>query len=354
MSPIISVIIPVYNVEMHLKKCLDSVLGQTLNDIEVIAINDGSTDNSLNILQQYSSKDARLKVINQPNQGVSAARNRGMKYAKGEYLGFIDSDDYIELKMYEELYKYAKKYGCDIVVTNVLDEDMNDSKVSLNFVEGFTAINHDQMDDFLKDHFFQFGHAVWNKIFKRRLIEDNHILFHDYREVSSEDMLFNLSVVSCASNMYYLNQPFYHYVLHQNSLTKSQQAMSNMTERCKQTITLVDHYYKDKLIEIPMFIEYLTYTELLKGVAHTTYEAKSIKNTITLYSQLESFQKTLRRQVLSNDLSSYFMNEKGHYSKLYQGFDRVFSLLCLSKCYTLASYLHLLRLKRAQKIVKES
>ena len=104
--PKISVIIPVYNVEKYLPKCLDSLINQTLSDIEIICINDCSTDNSLEILEEYASKDERIKIIDlKENQGAAAARNKGLEIAKGEYLGFVDPDDYVDLNFYEELYK---------------------------------------------------------------------------------------------------------------------------------------------------------------------------------------------------------------------------------------------------------
>ena len=102
----ISVVVPVYNVEKYLKECIDSIINQTLEDIEIICVNDGSTDSSLEILNNFAEQDNRIKVITQSNQGLSAARNTGIKYANGEYISFIDSDDYIDTSLYETLVKY--------------------------------------------------------------------------------------------------------------------------------------------------------------------------------------------------------------------------------------------------------
>lgn len=115
----ISVIIPVYNVEQYLRECLESVINQTLSELEIICINDGSTDSSLDILREYEQKDNRIIVINQENEGVAATRNVGISLAKGEYISFIDSDDYIDLDFYEKLYNAAKKYKADIACTNL-------------------------------------------------------------------------------------------------------------------------------------------------------------------------------------------------------------------------------------------
>ena len=118
--PAISVIVPIYNVEPYLSQCLDSIISQTLADIEIICVNDGSTDNSLQILQKYAAQDNRIKIINQPNQGLSAARNSGIDVATGEFIGFVDSDDYIAPDFYETLYTVAKKYKANIAASNII------------------------------------------------------------------------------------------------------------------------------------------------------------------------------------------------------------------------------------------
>ena len=115
----ISVIIPVYNVEEYLRECLDSVINQTLSDLEIICINDGSEDSSLEILKEYEAKDKRITVIDKKNEGLSATRNLGISLAQGEYISFVDSDDYLDLNFYEKLYHSAKKYDADIACANL-------------------------------------------------------------------------------------------------------------------------------------------------------------------------------------------------------------------------------------------
>ena len=353
MNPKISVIIPVYNVEKHLEKCLSSILNQTLDSLEVIAINDGSTDRSLEILEHFSNQDQRLKVINQVNQGVSAARNKGLSLAQGEYIGFVDSDDYIEDTMYEKLYECVNQYNCDVVVANVFDETSESSTVSLDFETGKVEVVYNQMDKFLKEHFFKFGHAVWHKLFRRQLIEENQLKFYSYQEVSSEDMLFNLFILSCAETIYYLNEPLYHYVIHESSLTKSHHAKCNMVLRSQKTIQLVQNQYHLKQIRIPIFLDYLTYTELLRSLSKSPSRINSLKQAIRQYSELQTFKSTMKRLSSSQVFKEYFINEKGSYSKLYEGFDRIFSWLCLCQCYYLAANLHSIRLKRANRLIKE-
>lgn len=114
-SPKFSIIIPIYNVEDYLSKCLDSVIEQTLMDIEIICVNDGSKDKSLNILQQYSNNDNRIRIISKENGGLSSARNAGLKVAKGDYICFLDSDDYAEPNLCERLYTEILEYKPDII-----------------------------------------------------------------------------------------------------------------------------------------------------------------------------------------------------------------------------------------------
>ena len=107
--PKISILVPIYNVEKYLRECLDSILNQTLKDIEIICINDGSTDSSLEILNEYSSKDSRVKIINKANSGYGASMNKGLEAASGEYIGIVESDDFIKTTMFEDLYNIAEK-----------------------------------------------------------------------------------------------------------------------------------------------------------------------------------------------------------------------------------------------------
>ena len=132
----VSVVIPVYNVEDYLEECLDSIVNQTLKDIEIICINDGSSDNSLRILENYAEKDSRIKVFSQENSGLSASRNQGIKLSQGEYVYFIDSDDYLELEALEELYNMSKALDLDILIFKLINfDDGSHKKYTSNYYE---------------------------------------------------------------------------------------------------------------------------------------------------------------------------------------------------------------------------
>ena len=124
----LSVIVPVYNVENEIKKCLDSLISQTIKNIEIIVVDDGSTDNSPVLVDQYSKQYNNIRVIHQSNRGLSGARNAGLNVASGEYISFIDSDDYVDLNMFKTMVEYAEKYDADIAVCGRIDEYPDPSK----------------------------------------------------------------------------------------------------------------------------------------------------------------------------------------------------------------------------------
>ena len=171
----ISVIIPVYNVEAYLKECLDSFLNQELKEIEVICVNDGSTDNSLNVLKEYQQKDSRVIVINQENKGQGEARNVGIDASRGEYLFFADPDDYIEENSLSKLYSYARENNSNIVWFNykIVHEYSGETKEYI--FPNYLLAEKDDPKDFekiaiknIKKNFYIFGGAVWNRICQKQ------------------------------------------------------------------------------------------------------------------------------------------------------------------------------------------
>lgn len=163
----VSVIVPVYNQEKRLHRCMDSLVNQTLNDIEFIVINDGSTDGSLEIINEYKKKyPKKIKVITRENRGISATRNEGLSVAKGKYIGFVDSDDYIELDMYEKLYNKIEQEKCDIVICNYkMFYENSDEVIYKNLNLKFKNTTLDKMPNLV----YKIDYSPWNKIYKREL-----------------------------------------------------------------------------------------------------------------------------------------------------------------------------------------
>ena len=203
--PKISVIIPVYNVEQYLERCLDSVAGQTLKDIEIICINDGSTDGSLKILENYAAKDNRIKVINQENKGAAVARNAGLEIAAGEYLGFVDPDDNIDLNFYDVLYNLAKDENADIAKGNCFRANLDRN----TYIEPLNEAIHKNK--------FAFKHDWWSAIYKASMIFENNINFPP-ECIKGQDGVFLIGAVLNANKIVLNDNTFYHYYRRTGSL----------------------------------------------------------------------------------------------------------------------------------------
>ena len=222
MQPKVSVIIPVYNVEKYLRQCLDSVVNQTLKDIEIICIDDGSTDNSLNILKEYAQKDNRIKIISKKNGGLSSARNAGLKFATGEFVGFVDSDDYIERETYENAYEIVYKYNVDIVNwgANIIAEDNNYDTQMVKDAQKYHKIKLIGLFNWSYELYNYTTVTVWNKIFRLNLIKQYDISFPE--KLLHEDHEFITKYILHSSKVYYINQYYYNYIQRKNSIMGQQ------------------------------------------------------------------------------------------------------------------------------------
>ena len=205
--PKVSVIIPVYNAKDYLRRCLDSVCNQTLKDIEIICVNDCSTDSSIDILNEYAEKYPNIKVINcKVNGGESVARNIGLDNATGEYLSFVDNDDEIDLDFYEKLYIKAKEKGADIAKgeVHIVDYDKKETYGNLN-----KKIREN-------NGLLFFAYHWWTAIFKTSIIKDNHINFMAGYPLGG-DVLFLNKVVLASNSIALVDDTFYHYYRRENS-----------------------------------------------------------------------------------------------------------------------------------------
>ena len=208
--PKVSVIVPVYNVEKYLRKCLDSVVNQTLEDIEIICIDDGSTDSSGAILDEYAQKNKRIKVIHKKNEGQSIARNIGINLAQGEYIGFVDSDDWISTGFYEKLYSEAIKYGADISITSI------DRIYSENNIKKLINIQeHKQSSDLLEKFALASlpkNNYVVNKIYKTDFLRMNNLFF--IPGIFWEDMRWTPIVIEKVAKVVTVPGECYYYFAH--------------------------------------------------------------------------------------------------------------------------------------------
>lgn len=215
----ISVVIPVFNTEKYLKECLDSILGQTFSDIEVLCIDDGSDDNSLEILNEYRIKDKRVQIFKTNHKGSGGARNVGLKEAKGEYIIFLDSDDFFELNMFEEMYNKAEETKSDITICNYDTFDINNNKFLKTTYQIFPKnffekeyFNHNQLQE---DIFNYFNNAAWNKLYRLSFLKEENIEFQEIKRTN--DLYFTKVSLLLAKRLSGVDKDFVHYRIGQNS-----------------------------------------------------------------------------------------------------------------------------------------
>ena len=245
MNKLLSIIIPVYNGEKYIEKCLDSVLSQTYSNIEIIIINDGSTDNSYQLLQKYAKKDHRILLFNQKNIGSSLTRNNGIKYAHGEYITFIDIDDYIEKDAYE---KVMSKLQDDIdIACFSVSCDYTKENYSINKIlkSGIYPKDEAVKELFNKDIF----NALWNKIYKASLIKEKDYFPYEFNQ--GEDLVFNCKVFKQANKILLLDDIVYHYIYQENATM-----ISSFTKNNDLVLKNKQKYVFDLLSDIDMQIYY--------------------------------------------------------------------------------------------------
>ncbi|MBR1795868.1 glycosyltransferase family 2 protein [Candidatus Saccharibacteria bacterium] len=209
-QPRLSILIPVYNAEPFLRECLDSVKQQTFTDFEAICVNDGSTDGSLQILKEYASQDPRLKIIDKANSGYGDSLNQAIKQAKGDYIGIVEPDDYIEPNMFEVLYSFARQTRADIVKASFYHYY---GKTGKNQPENmfFRGENNQLINPKKTQSVFLVSPTIWSAIYRREMLLKNQIEFLPTPGASYQDIGFAFKTFACAETVFCSNLPLYHY-----------------------------------------------------------------------------------------------------------------------------------------------
>ncbi|MBY0124241.1 glycosyltransferase [Bacillus sp. S/N-304-OC-R1] len=290
--PKVSIIIPVYNSEKFLINCLDSVVNQTFNDVEIIVINDGSTDGSLKILEYYAGEYSKIILLDQDNVGYSSTVNRGLNIANGDYIAFVDGDDYIELDMIEILYKEAAANDLDLAVCNWDRVDAYGNFLSYN--------DHSQFDNkFLTKkevirEFFLNGKEMiegytWNKLIKRSLLNDFNIRFP---KINYSDIPTMFKVLTKVNKCKYINKPLYHYV--QNHTSISHTINANNAKGFINAVQMINSILLEENLMLDFedayfvyksnafFSEYSVYREQMKSSKEVQSLFKGILQPITI------------------------------------------------------------------------
>ncbi len=233
--PKVSVIVPIYNVEKYLEKCINSLLSQTLEDIQIILVNDGSKDNSGTIAKKYAERNKdKVIYVEKENGGLSDARNYGLKYATGDFVAFLDSDDYIAKNAYEEMYNKAIEENADYVECDFIWEYPNKAKID----KQYKYQNKKEMLSFVRV-------VAWNKLIKRSLIIEHNLEFP--KGLRYEDVEFTYKLIPYINKFAYVDKPFIHYVQREGSIANVQ------NERTAEIFTVLDEviefYKKNNIYE---------------------------------------------------------------------------------------------------------
>lgn len=247
MNPVISIIVPVYNVEKYLDRCLKSLVSQSLKNIEIILVDDGSPDECPVLCDHYAASDNRIKVIHKKNAGLGMARNSGLDVAIGDYVAFVDSDDFVELNMYEMLYYVAINEHADAVISGGFIDERSDGTTYTNHIMKTVDVfdgNTKQLalemlganPEFRRDYTYE--PSVCKGVYRRSVIINNQIRFHSEREIISEDYVFHLDLFQVTKKAVCVPDCYYHY--------------------CQNGVSLTKTYHEDRFRRNIEFYEYIT------------------------------------------------------------------------------------------------
>lgn len=284
MNIAVSILIPICNVESFLSKCLNSILSQNIKNIEILCINDGSKDNSLHIIKSFARSDARIKIIDKPNTGYGDSMNCGLKMAQGEYIGIVESDDFVDSRMFEILYNYAKKHDSDIVKSSfyfywenpekiIYNNSFSINKLSLNFKEN----NYKLLNSIP---------SIWAAIYKRKFLIENKICFLNTPGASYQDTSFHFKTACLAKNVILMPEAYLYY---------RQDNASSSVKNATMEKVLVLH---KELKEIRKFINTLENKDILK-----IYYSIVIEKYMWNYERIETNQKKEYFKILVNEIN---------------------------------------------------
>lgn len=318
MSIKVSVITPVYNCEKYIRECIESLINQTLKECEFIFVNDGSSDKSKEIIEEYAKKDNRIKLINQKNSGVSVARNIGLKHAIGEYIAFVDGDDYIELNMYKNLYSIGYENNIDLIISDFEQELEGKKIISKLDIENNVVIKERNIINKILPQFLKHEklNSVCNKLFKREIIEKFNISFPNGVALG-EDGVFNINYFSNAKSLIYIDYCGYHYREVQGSATRNifekdyfNRALEVYNE---ETPEIYYKYFKNE------YLNELKSIKFINNVISYTYIYFNPENNISFRKRYKYIKNMINNESVNIAIKAYWniiCLDKSNYEKL--------------------------------------
>lgn len=291
----ISLIIPVYNTASYLRKCLNSICNQTYKNIEIICIDDGSFDGSEKIVDEFSKKDSRIIVVHKQNQGESNARNTGLKLCSGDYVGFVDCDDWIEPQMYERLIQTLEDNDVDMVVAGYYIDNDNDSKRVLNELKIIKEnFGRHQLLEYVykRDCYRSFTGYIWGKIYKKEILynKQNELILFDESFKMGGDIYYFSNIALNAKKISYIDEAYYHYYQRSNSTYHSRDEKV-WIDLLSAYICVLRNFEKENIEEDILILvkRFLVYRAGL--LARQSFENKNIKTLLYCQEIMRSYSK---------------------------------------------------------------
>ncbi|EEM14426.1 MULTISPECIES: glycosyltransferase [Bacillus] len=318
MSQKVSVIIPVYNAGKYITRCIESLLNQTLQECEFIFINDGSIDDSREIIEGYKQVDDRIILINQVNQGVSIARNKGLHLAAGEYVGFVDADDCIEKDMYETLYNSVKQSNCDVVISNFKGETEGHKVITTYPFPIDIVLEKDYIEQEVLPYFLKADNlnTVVNKIYRNNLIKENNVKFPSGIALG-EDGMFNVAFFSGATRMKYVDYVGYHYKEVAGSATRNI-SEKDYFQRAVEVYTMeLPQIYTDKIDRVR--ISKLRSIKFINSVMSYIHVYFTPSKDVSFNKRYKYVKSMIRNEHVREALPIYYSeiyNKLGRYERL--------------------------------------
>lgn len=254
MNTKVSIIVPCYGVEKYLDRCMQTLVNQSLLDIEIILVDDVSPDRVPQMCDEWAKKDARIKVIHKTkNEGLGLARNTGLEIATGEYVAFVDSDDFVDVKMYDTLYRKATETNADAVYCNcIFYKDEHNQRSRMDVYKETTFDGREQVDDFLLDvvgpmpecnHDVKYMMSVWHAIYKKEIFDKHKVRFVSERQLISEDLVFDIDYLHHCNKVVFIPNAFYYYC--DNGASLSRKVDKTRYERNKQFLIAIEERLAD-------------------------------------------------------------------------------------------------------------
>ena len=310
-QPQVSIIVPVYNVENYIERCLNSLVNQTFKDIEIITINDGSTDKSLELINKYVKEDIRVSVIDLGDEGVSYCRNLGVEKANGKYIMFVDSDDWIDFNMVEVMYKKAEENNIDLVMCSYIREFKDHSKEKIFNLPEEIIYKEDKVknellrklvgpvkEELSNPEMLDALGTVWGKLYRADIFKENKINFVDLKEIgSAEDTLFNIFTFNYLKKVMFLNKPMYHY-WRDNPKSVTSQYNSKLKEQRKVFFKYISDFIKENNFE-QVFEEALN-NRICTSVLGLGLIECSKNNKISGINKIKNIKKIINEEYIRN------------------------------------------------------